>query len=116
MPLEILVSETMQSCQIQVKEEKGKKRGEEMSYFTLGSGEKLYYEDKGHGPDTLIMMHGWTSTHDVYAKPVESLQDQARCIIYDHRGHGESKNANSKNPTMETLASDLNEIIQGLSL
>lgn len=87
-----------------------------MSWFTLKNGEKLYYEDRGHGPDTLIMMHGWTSSHEIYLKPVETLQEQARCIIYDHRGHGKSKEADSKNPTMETLASDLNELIQGLSL
>ncbi len=87
-----------------------------MSYFTLKNGERLYYEDKGHGPDTLIMMHGWTSSHEIYLKPVETLQEQARCIIYDHRGHGESKKANSGSPTMETLAGDLNEMIQGLSL
>ena len=87
-----------------------------MSYYTLKNGEKLYYEDKGQGTDTLIMMHGWTSSHDIYEKPVELLKEQARCIIYDHRGHGGSKNANSESPTMETLASDLNELIQGLSL
>ena len=87
-----------------------------MSYFTLKNGEKLYYEDKGNGPETLVMMHGWTSTHDVYVEPVEKLKEKARCIIYDHRGHGGSKDANHEKPTMETLASDLNEIIQGLSL
>ncbi len=87
-----------------------------MSYFTLKNGEKLYYEDKGHGPDTLVMMHGWTSSHDIYVKPVELLEDKARCIIYDHRGHEKSSKASSGNPTMETLAGDLNEIIQGLSL
>ena len=87
-----------------------------MSYFTLKSGEKLYYEDKGEGPDTLVMMHGWTSSHEIYLKPVEALQKQARCIIYDHRGHGKSKDANSGSPTMETLAGDLNELIEGLSL
>ena len=87
-----------------------------MSYFTLKSGEKLYYEDKGNGSETLIMMHGWTSSHEIYLKPVETLQKYARCIIYDHRGHGMSKEANSGKTTMETLAGDLNELIQGLSL
>ena len=87
-----------------------------MSYFTLRDGERLYYEDKGHGPETLIMMHGWTSSHEIYLKPVETLREQARCIIYDHRGHGESKKANSGSPTMETLAEDLHELIQGLSI
>ena len=87
-----------------------------MSYFTLKDGQKLYYEDKGHGTETLIMMHGWTSSHEVYAQPAEALQEQARCIIYDHRGHLKSKDANQGTVTMETLASDLNEIIEGLSL
>ncbi len=87
-----------------------------MSCFTLSDGEQLYYEDKGDGPDTLIMMHGWTSTHEIYLKPMESLQKKARCIIYDYRGHGKSKEANSGNPTMETLTGDLHEIIQGLQL
>ena len=59
-----------------------------MSYFTLSNGEKLYYVDKGQGPETLIMLHGWTSSHDIFLEPVERLQKQARCIIYDHRGHG----------------------------
>lgn len=87
-----------------------------MSYFTLKDGDRLYYEDRGQGPNTLIMMHGWTSSHDVYVKPTEILQGQARCIIYDHRGHGGSKKANSGSPTMETLAGDLKELIEGLSL
>ena len=87
-----------------------------MSYFTLGNGEKLYYEDRGQGSDTLIMMHGWTSNHEIYLKPVETLQEQARCIIFDFRGHGKSKEANSGQPSMETLAEDLQEIVQGLSL
>ena len=87
-----------------------------MSYFTLSCGEKLYYEDKGQGEDALVMLHGWTSSHEIYEKPVEILQKNARCIIYDHRGHGGSKSANSGNPTMETLAEDLKEMIDGLEL
>ena len=93
-------------------------------YFTLLNGEKLYYEDTGcvqgagteGKPETIIMMHGWTSNHEVYEKPVELLKDKARCIIYDHRGHGGSKEANHEKPTMETLAGDLAELIIGLSL
>lgn len=88
----------------------------QMSYFTLKNGEKLYYEDIGSGADTIVMMHGWTSNHSIYEAPAEALKDKARCIIYDHRGHGGSKDANSEKPTMETLASDLNELIRGLSL
>lgn len=87
-----------------------------MSLFTLKNGEKLYYEDMGRGPDTLIMMHGWTSSHEIYLRPAESLKQKARVIIYDHRGHGGSRDANGGKPTMETLADDLHELIEGLSL
>ena len=88
-----------------------------MSDFTLKNGMKLYYQDT-QTPDkpVVIMMHGWTSSCSVYHEPVERLKDKARCIIYDHRGHGKSKSANSEPVTMETLASDLNEIITGLAL
>ena len=87
-----------------------------MSYLTLKSGGKLYYEDNGQGPDTLIMLHGWTNTHEIYQIPVDTLKDKTRCIVYDHRGHGKSKQAGSGSTTMETLASDLNELIEGLGL
>lgn len=86
-----------------------------MSEFQLKNGMKLYYEDVGAG-ETVILMHGWTSSHEVYAAPVEKLRQQARCITYDHRGHGGSKAANAEKVTMETLASDLHELIEGLAL
>ena len=86
-----------------------------MSEFKLKSGMKLYYEDSGSG-QPVIMMHGWTSSHEIYSEPAALLKDKARCIIYDHRGHGGSKDANKENVTMETLASDLHEIIEGLAL
>lgn len=85
-------------------------------YFSLRNGEKLYYKDTETGSQTLIMMHGWTSSHEIYERPVSMLKDNARCIIYDHRGHGGSKGANHEKPTLETLASDLNELITGLAL
>lgn len=87
-----------------------------MAYFTLANGEKLYYEDTETGDDVLVMMHGWTSSHEIYAKPVELLKGSARCITYDHRGHALSKDANGEQVTMETLASDLHELLVGLEL
>ncbi len=87
-----------------------------MSYFKLKNGEKLYYEDTGNGENTIVMLHGWTSSHFVYTEPVNILQEKARCIIYDQRGHSGSKSANKERATMETLAQDLNEIITGLDL
>ena len=87
-----------------------------MSYLSLSNGESIYYEDTGKGEQTIIMMHGWTSTHDVFTPCVEEISGKARCITYDHRGHGNSKNANSDHVTMDTLAGDLNELIHKLGL
>ena len=87
-----------------------------MSYFTLKNGEQLYYEDTGAGDRTIVMLHGWTSNHEVYEPVIPKISKAARCIVYDHRGHGGSKNANREEVTMDTLASDLNEIIKGLDL
>lgn len=87
-----------------------------MSYFTLSNGEKLYYEDTGKGPRTIVMMHGWTSSHEVFSPCVPEISKAARCIVYDHRGHGNSKAANHDHVTMDTLASDLDELIRGLGL
>ncbi len=87
-----------------------------MSYFALKNGEKLYYEDTGSGSETIVMLHGWTSSHEVYSPVVPEISKKARCIIYDHRGHGNSKDANHEQVTLDTLASDLNELICGLGL
>jgi len=87
-----------------------------MAAFKLSNGEELYYEEIGNGKETVVMMHGWTSSSEIYKAPAEQLKDKARFIIYDHRGHGRSKGANHERPTMETLASDLNELVNGLGL
>jgi len=86
-----------------------------MSYFTLKNGMKLYYEDVGNG-QPIVLMHGWTSSRKVYSEPVKILSKKFRCIAYDHRGHRKSKSANLEEVTMETLASDLDELIKGLNL
>ncbi|MBR6385379.1 MAG: alpha/beta hydrolase [Ruminococcus sp.] len=85
-------------------------------YFTLSDGMKIYYEDTEIGDEILIMMHGVTSNHLAFEKPVEILREKFRCITFDQRGHCNSKGANKLPVTMETLADDLHELIEGLSL
>ncbi len=87
-----------------------------MSFFELSNGEQLYYEDTEKGDQTIVMMHGWTSSHKVFADVVPRIKEHARCITYDHRGHLNSKAANKDQVTIETLASDLDELIRGLNL
>ena len=51
-----------------------------MSYLSLENGEKIYYEDTGRGEQTIVMMHGWTSTHEVFAPCVPEISRKARCM------------------------------------
>jgi len=87
-----------------------------LSYYTLRNGEQIYYEDTGSGDQTIVMLHGWTSSHEIFAPAVPAISRYARCITYDHRGHGKSKYANKEKVTMDTLAGDLDELIRGLDL
>ena len=87
-----------------------------MAYFTLKDGGQLYYEDTGRGNQTILMLHGWISTHKVFSRSIPAISKAARCITYDHRGHGKSMRAAGESVTMDTLASDLNELITGLDL
>ena len=86
-----------------------------MSQFQLKNGMELYYEDIGEGKP-VILMHGWTSNHTIYTEPVKLLAGKGRFIYYDHRGHGGSKSANREPASVETLASDLHEMIETLGL
>ncbi|ADL33008.1 hydrolase alpha/beta fold family [Butyrivibrio proteoclasticus B316] len=87
-----------------------------MSWLTLKDGERLFYQDIGSGRKTVVMLHGWASSHEIYSRPVELMKEKARFIIYDLRGHGESKDACKEQVGIETLASDLNELITTLEL
>ncbi len=87
-----------------------------MQAFTLKNGEQIFYKDVGSKDKTVVMLHGWTSSHEVYNAPVDLLKNKARFIIYDQRGHGQSKGANREAATIETLACDLKELIDGLHL
>jgi pimeloyl-ACP methyl ester carboxylesterase len=87
-----------------------------VSYFSLRCGEQLYYQIIGTGSKTVVMMHGWTSNHEIFQKSAALLGQDVRCILYDHRGHGGSKAANLHHVTMDTLASDLHELLIGLDL
>lgn len=87
-----------------------------MAYFTLRDGGRLYYEDTGGEGPAVLMLHGWISTHAVFSRAVPVISRAARCIAFDHRGHGKSMGAARGAVTLDTLAGDLHELITGLGL
>lgn len=67
-----------------------------------------------HGPDrapTLVLVHCWTGTQELWHKQVDALADEFRIVTYDHRGHGISDDAPDGDYSLEALAADLEAVI-----
>ncbi|CAN5120684.1 alpha/beta hydrolase [soil metagenome] len=68
-----------------------------------------------HGPDaapTLVLVHCWTGTQELWHRQVESLGEELRIVTYDHRGHGLSDDARDGDYSLGTLAADLQLVLE----
>lgn len=91
-----------------------------MEYIKTNSKENsndisLYYEDHGSG-QPIILIHGWPLSHRMWDLQMEALVNAGfRVITYDRRGFG-----HSSKPFLgydyNTLAADLKDLIQQLTL
>ncbi|WP_455169230.1 alpha/beta fold hydrolase [Aegicerativicinus sediminis] len=59
--------------------------------FVETNGVSIYYEELGSG-EPLLLLHGFTMTHEVWKPYIEDLGEHYRLIIPDLRGHGRSTN------------------------
>ena len=67
-----------------------------------------------HGPDgapTLVLVHCWTGTQELWHRQVEALAGELRIVTYDHRGHGLSEPAPDRDYSLDALARDLDRVI-----
>ncbi|CAM4162908.1 alpha/beta fold hydrolase [Gillisia hiemivivida] len=89
-----------------------------MSYFkskTATEEVNIFYEDFGKG-QPVILIHGWPLSHRMWEYQIEEIINAGfRCITYDRRGFGESGKPWGKYD-YDTLASDLNNLIDHLNL
>ena len=60
---------------------------------------------------TLVLVHGWVETSELWHRQVESLADDFRIVVYDHRGHGLSEDARDGEYTFDALAEDLQQVL-----
>jgi len=84
-----------------------------MSYFMTKSGIRLRYEVKGEGRP-ILFLHGWGMSSRVWKYQVEHLSKKFKTVTLDLRGHGGS--SPSDDYSFDTLAGDVKEFIEGLSL
>jgi len=59
-------------------------------YIRLSNGCEMAYIDEGKGDTTLLMLHGLANYAGVWAKNIERLKQQYRCIAIDLPGNGYS--------------------------
>ncbi len=76
---------------------------------------------EGAGPDTptVVLAHGWTLQHHVWAQVVPLLQAElpVRVVTYDQRGHGESTNAGGQRgpARVRSLGEDLMDVLDAVA-
>ena len=66
----------------------------------------------GDGLPTLVLVHGWVETSELWHRQVESLSDEFRIVTYDHRGHGLSEDARDGDYSFDALAADLQLVLE----
>ena len=86
-----------------------------MPYLTTADGTRLHYSSWGTGKP-IVFVHGWAIPSDMWDYQLPPLITAGfRCIVFDHRGCGQSEHA-SLGYELDTLAADLAELLQQLQL
>src|SRR5215472_13596836 len=90
-------------------------KGRPMAFIDSRDGVGLFYRDWGTG-SPLVFLAPWGMDSDWWEYQMAYLVGQGlRCIAYDRPGHGRSVEP-SGGYDFDTLASDLNEVIERLDL
>lgn len=76
-------------------------------------GVHLHVQEFGDAtsPTTVVLVHGWTLSSDLWSGQVARLADHARVVAYDHRGHGRSDRSADQIYSIDQLGADLATVI-----
>ena len=86
-----------------------------MNFFTTKDDAKIFFKDTGRGTP-VILIHGWPLSADMWDEQTLALLDAGyRVIAYDRRGFGRSEQT-ADGYNYDTLASDLDDLIQHLNV
>jgi pimeloyl-ACP methyl ester carboxylesterase len=86
-----------------------------MTHFLADDGEKIHLKISGEGTP-LVLLHGWTSSHQEWFPFLEELQRQHRVYRWDARGHGGHTLTREQAPTAERMARDLHNLLEHYDL
>ncbi len=80
------------------------------------TGIKQYYNVRGEGEETIILIHGWTGNHTRWGKIGEMLMDRYRVVDIDLRGHGWSDKREGMDYSFSSHVLDLDGIFETLDV
>src|SRR6266536_884543 len=83
--------------------------------FLPVNGAELYYEDTEEGAAPILFSHGLLWSLRMYDAQVKHLRGRYRCVAYDHRGQGQSRDDGSPYD-MERLTEDAVQLIERLGI
>lgn len=81
-----------------------------MTHFLADDGAKIHIKISGDG-SPLIMLHGWTSSHQEWFPFLHALNTHHKVYRWDARGHGGHRLENKSPPTVQRMARDLANLI-----
>src|SRR6185436_20493675 len=61
-----------------------------LSHFAKLGSNKIHYVTAGRGTQPVVFIHGWSGDGDWWRYQVPALESQAKLILIDLPGHGES--------------------------
>ncbi|HET7775197.1 MAG TPA: alpha/beta hydrolase [Azospira sp.] len=87
-----------------------------MSHFFADDGEKIHLHISGEGSPPLVMLHGWTASHQEWFPFLGELNTRHRVYRWDARGHGGQRLTQPAQPTVERMARDLRNLLEQYDL
>lgn len=79
------------------------------------NGVSIAYRDQGSGP-AILFIHGHPFNQSMWDPQVAALTWKYRVITYDIRGYGASEVPTAEATTLETMASDINALLDHLNI
>jgi len=80
------------------------------------SGHKHRYIDVGSGDKSLVLVHGISSSLDIYERVIPHFAKHYRVLAFDLLGFGESEKPLKKNYTLHFYANLIDEFIQKMNI
>ncbi len=101
------------------------RRGEEVAFGSVHSEKRTVIASDGlrihaevdEGPSktpTVVFVHGWVETLDVWHYQRLALRDEVRMVFLDQRSHGLSGRSHIDNSSIDQLADDVSAVIRDL--